>query len=539
MELNKKYNIRLSVLTPLSIGAGAENDWTRGVDYVQSSGKVYILDLRKIAKAGIDMNSISNLFLEGDEDGIISLIGNKLELVSKAVYNSPATSSNPIKTFLKSELVNKPIVAGSSLKGAIRTVLFTHLRDAETRPDDVFGSLTKGENFMRFIKVTDFEMPETKLVNTKIFNLKDKDGRWVGGWKYAAKQTNVKFSPTGFNTIYECVEPGRDAIGSIIISGPIFEKLLDKGARMPYSKEKSEILSSDITNLFSIINSHTLRYLKKEKEFFEAFPTEHTDKIVDSIDSIIAQIPADDSYCVLKMSAGVGFHSITGDYMHDSYVKGTFNRKVNKNSDTLPKSRKIAIDNGKFSLMGFVKLENEEIIQKKRAEEKKRLAILEKEYLQKIAEAKELASNNNYEAAISVLQIVGTMKTGLFEHITLLQEFEKSLEKQKRLEREAEWAKIEAAKAQQDADNKAKKEEKYSISFAEMLVMDEYVSTNLQQWSKIEGHVIGDAEYALLVEHLKSLDKNARKKMMNKRKDFEKGLGKVFADRLYKDKDLK
>lgn len=104
---------------------------------------------------------------------------------------------------------------------------------------------------------------------------------------------------------------------------------------------------------------------------------------------------------------------------------------------------------------------------------------------------------------------------------------------------EEDDAKIEAAKAQQEAENKAKKEEKYSIPFADMLVMDEYVSTNLLQWSKIEGNAIGEAEYALLVEHLKSLDKNARKKVMNKRKDFEKALGKGFSEKLYKEKDLK
>lgn len=104
---------------------------------------------------------------------------------------------------------------------------------------------------------------------------------------------------------------------------------------------------------------------------------------------------------------------------------------------------------------------------------------------------------------------------------------------------EEDAAKAEAAKAQQDAENKAKKEEKYSISFADMLVMDEYVSTNLLQWSKIEGNAIGEAEYALLVEHLKSLDKNARKKILSKRKDFEKALGKGGSDKLYKEKELK
>lgn len=115
---------------------------------------------------------------------------------------------------------------------------------------------------------------------------------------------------------------------------------------------------------------------------------------------------------------------------------------------------------------------------------------------------------------------------------------EKELALQRQAIAEAE-AKENAAKAQQEAENKAKKQDKYSVSFADLLVMDEYVATNLLEWSKLDDHTIGDAEYTMLVNHLKNLDKNARKKVMNKRKDMEKALGKELSAKLYKDKDLR
>ena len=37
--LNKKYDIKIEVLTPLSIGAGAEKDWVCGVDFWKKKEK--------------------------------------------------------------------------------------------------------------------------------------------------------------------------------------------------------------------------------------------------------------------------------------------------------------------------------------------------------------------------------------------------------------------------------------------------------------------------------------------------------------------
>lgn len=72
------------------------------------------------------------------------------------------------------------------------------------------------------------------------------------------------------------------------------------------------------------------------------------------------------------MSAGSGFHSITGDWQFDDYSKtGTWTNGKNTGKQKY-KSRKIAIHDDKFDLMGFVKislLSEEEKI--RRAEQKK------------------------------------------------------------------------------------------------------------------------------------------------------------------------
>lgn len=65
--------------------------------------------------------------------------------------------------------------------------------------------------------------------------------------------------------------------------------------------------------------------------------------------------------CVIKLSAGAGFHSITGDWQFDDYVSGVLRRDIKKPAEnSKPKSRKIAItqegEDTFFDLMGFVKL---------------------------------------------------------------------------------------------------------------------------------------------------------------------------------------
>jgi hypothetical protein len=100
----------------------------------------------------------------------------------------------------------------------------------------------------------------------------------------------------------------------------------------------------------------TKAYLQKERAFFEKYDAERSDEVQSCIDSLLAMIPNDGSCCLLKMSAGVGFHSITGDWQYDDYDKTklwTDGRHVGKKKY---KSRKIADYNHQLQLMGFVRL---------------------------------------------------------------------------------------------------------------------------------------------------------------------------------------
>ena len=169
-ELNEKYNIEAEILTPLNIGAGAEKDWVKGADYLIKDKKIYIINLRKLLGCGVDVSQITACMAKKDSNGLERIIGNKLNSVCDAVFDAPASSDNDIKTFVKNQLSGNPVLTGSSIKGAIRSHILNSLGSKTKDGGDVLGKTPQGENFMRFVKLSDIEFEETKLVNTKIFN---------------------------------------------------------------------------------------------------------------------------------------------------------------------------------------------------------------------------------------------------------------------------------------------------------------------------------------------------------------------------------
>lgn len=428
-EINIKHHLEIEVLTPLSIGAGAEKDWVRGIDFVIDQGKLYKLNLKKMVAAGIKPEELSSYFATKNENGLKQKLAGKLEKVCDFIISYPVpddeTSTNDIKSFVKNQLSEKPVLTGSSLKGALRSIILDSIAEKpeiesaiekskkERRPFEsfIFGSSTEGDEFMRFIKLSDAEFEGTSLVNTKIFNLRSGGSNWQGGWKHGNSFTNGTFKQIGFNTIYECLMPKQKSTATLMLSAKNYDKFEEEIKRHIKGNEKYPILHNDISFLFGIINKHTKEYLQKERAFFSKYSTDKTDKIVASIDALICQIPVDNSYCILKMSAGSGFHSITGDWQFpDNFTNGKLDRKRANKEDlkvagkVLPKSRKIADWDNHLSLMGFVKLRAMSYKEVKQLEENHKAEMLrneqerkEKEKVLRIAAEKEAQAQREKE----------------------------------------------------------------------------------------------------------------------------------------------
>ncbi len=397
-SINKLYTLEAAVLTPLHIGAGTEKDWLENADFIFENGKVYLLDQKKIINAiGVDKlaSSLSSGNLKNSLPGDI-------DRYASNIYDCKTLSRNEIKAHVRAGLDNKPVIPGSSLKGALRSIIINSFHPKGKHDiNNMMGAATKGDEFGRFIKLSDAHFSNTELTNTKIFNLSGSGTPFTGGWKHAPKNaTDTKFKPKGFNTIYEIIPKGERADLSLKIADGTWNNF-KKHAEITYKRQnklekKEKIIENDIEYLFSIINDYTKIYIDKEIAFFTKYnQAEHTDKIIDSLKNIKSHIAEDNKSCVMRMAAGSGFHGITGDWQHElhdvdrvtNYGRGPSKSEFNGKKSA--KSRKIAINNNRFEPMGFIKLSliSERDLQKRAEKEKQKL--LEEKKQQEILRQKE------------------------------------------------------------------------------------------------------------------------------------------------------
>ena len=460
--------------------------------------------------------------------------------------------------------MDKPVVPGSSLKGAIRSCLFNDFHgpkqngeDVKDINDKVFGTMKEGDVFTRFIHVGDVVMPSTRLVNTKLFNLRGRGSDWDGGWKQSGRETTANYQPTGFNTLYECVEPGLKGVGAIDMTNCAFEMLCMKQARQTYLDKKQHVMQGGIRALFHIVNNTTRNYLEKEREFFETYHTDRVDEVIDKIDYLLRMIPADDSYCVMKMSAGVGFHSITGDWQYDDYCDepGLWPADDRRNAGKKRyKSRKIAEYDNHLQMMGFVilrvidengevsyhnhlermkvsdaqlraeaesaKREQAEAAARKQREEAAVRRELENKYDGIMDEAKALAEAKKWDEAIAKAQEAAKLIPERDEHATWI----KSWTNQKAIE--------EANQAAKDAAG-----ERYKQPLADVLKATSLgnVIGTTKKWVENNGGIsaFGENELQVLFAAIKSLPEKELKQLDKKRKDIVKAIGEQWTASLY------
>ncbi len=552
-----KYPIELEVVTPLSVGAGNENEWTCGIDYVQKDGNAYVLDIQKAKN--VDSDKLSSLFLKSDEQGICRLLGNSLKDIARYVFPLPVRTSNPIKTFLRSQLFDKPVVAGSSLKGSVRSALFNYLRTNEESNEEVFGSMKDGTDFMRFIRIADVEMPSTELVNSKIFNLCKENGEWNGGWKHGGARTDQHYNPTGFNTLYECVVPGKKGLGAITLAGNAFGLIAEnRNVRMSYAEKKKELLATNISTLFKVINNVTREYLRKEKAFFLKYPADRTDELISDIDNLLGLIPDDGSSCLLKMSAGVGFHSITGDWKYDDYDDTGVWQDQRNRGKKMYKSRKTVEYKGLLHLMGFVRLrtlsadevsqmeqllriEHEEIAdsvltpmreaeaarvrqaeeERQRLQAKAEMKRKQEEFQNLMLQARISYDEGLWDEAIAVLNKVVELCPDSGESRNLLEICNNA----------------KSAEAYRQGEQKAAKQ-KFSKSLSDVIANVSSVGNlvgTTAKWLKTDGNKFGDVEYGAFLNAINALPPKEKGRLKSKRKDLVKAIGEEFTVKLFND----
>ena len=559
---DKRFPIELEVITPLSVGAGNDNEWVKGLDFVQKDGKVYVIDMQKVAATGVDVEALTALFLKSDDLGISQLLGGKIGELSRYVFDLPAKTDNNIKTFLRTQFYDKPLVVGSSIKGSIRSALFNYLRTDEEKNEEVFGTMKDGTDFMRFIRIGDVEMPSTVLVNTKLFNLRKGGEEWLGGWKQLMNKTIGDYNPVGFNTLYECVAPGEKGLGNISLAVNAFSLLEEFGnVRSPYASKKRKLLNEPINCLFQVINDVTKAYLQKEQAFFQKYDAERSDEVLSCIESLLSMIPSDGSSCLMKMSAGVGFHSITGDWQYDDYDKTKFWTDGRHAGKKKYKSRKIAEYNHRLQLMGFVRLhalsqdeatKREQALQQRHEDQQTK--ILDAVKLREIDIQQKAASEQARRQAVEleklktekynrlILQAKQDMNSELWDNAI------DNLEKAAVLypeKTEVAQLKADCQKAKSIAEYRLQEQKNAEQKFSQPLsdvIKSKSSAGNLVgttvKWLKADGHTFSKSEQTAFISEAQKLNAGEMKKLKSKLSELERVADKESVEKIRKELGL-
>jgi len=371
-NINTIYNCKLEVLTPVHIGAGKEKDWVQGIDYIIDKERIKVFNQEKLYAELIDIQEnnnqtgldiLSNYLTQRKYEDLEKYIKTKIDIkkVTLADYDilGEIKPAGEIKSFIRNGL-GKQYIPGSSLKGAIRSILFNHLYKGlkpngmmQKLENDLFGFIDN--NIMKFIRVYDAECEQEdfEIFNIELFNLYNR-----GTWKSDYKK--------GFKISVEALNEKSEANLRINIASGLIDFIKNKGAMLPRNLTHVIKDKAPLENIFSIINQYSKLYIEKEIQFFESFPhAESTDLAIEELTKIVNTISKLEKSCILRMSYGSGFHGITGDWrLHDHIVSidnpdnenWVWNSAQHKKAPAFYKSRRMIRDFDEPLPMGFVKL---------------------------------------------------------------------------------------------------------------------------------------------------------------------------------------
>ncbi|NSW45390.1 MAG: type III-A CRISPR-associated RAMP protein Csm5 [Bacteroidales bacterium] len=357
-ELNYNYKLKLKVLTPLHIGAGKEKDWIKGIDYIIHNGYLYILNQKKLFeylnnKQLLEkyINLISKNHYSEIEKFFRENLKEDIKSISQSTYENINNINTEIKYFIRDGM-GKAYIPGSSIKGAIRSVLFSYIlknHNKEITSITKYDRRTNSEvpiekreyieyalgnydkSIMRFIKPNDIYGLDDYLsiYNVNLYNVKH-------------PQNNSKSETKNIVTI-ECLYPFENIPSfdfQLNIAEPFINVINNKYNRQyNLPKYKNDVFKNrekeTIHHLFKIINEYTYQHIEKEIKFFEKYT--HTSNIEENIIKKLKEIQDKTKdhkkSCVLRMSYGSGFHGITGDWLFDDHSIDTIKLEKNKTDE--------------------------------------------------------------------------------------------------------------------------------------------------------------------------------------------------------------
>lgn len=380
-RLHTVMHLPLRILSPVHVGAGNERTWQRALDFTTSGKKVYVFDQEKLFEQLLGETTAGGMNgLDAYLDRIskahrnrIDILLDELDIDFEAIqslsFDYKYEPENEIRPLIRTG-EGIPYLPGSSIKGALRSILFHHMWNREgknARDKDMdnrlLGSFERA--ITRYIAPSDVVIHQTELTNVALFNLQKQGFDWKSYYGSKGQQKETLLSVETFAV---------GAEGSLRLSiADGWLQMIEEAAQTPLYREKAEgkvhnnakyIIRKEnpVQYLLRLVNEYTREHLRREIAFFEAFPqAEHTDFIIHHLREWKSKTENNGRSCILRLGYGSGYHGITGDYWFSDHVDVVNDpermRIYGKEEDFHFKSRRIAKEDIlTAACMGFVEL---------------------------------------------------------------------------------------------------------------------------------------------------------------------------------------
>jgi CRISPR-associated protein Csm5 len=309
---------KLEILSPVHIGSG--DKWQKDFDYFTDKTGSFLLDKERF----FDSLSDDQINEATNSDNIVRFAeahSINLKQFSKERLSASRIDTNEINEYIKDSF-ETPYIPGSSIKGAIRTVLANHIIQIEelklrynqrAKKEWAFSDMNKTifgadhhKDFLRGLMVVDcfFKPTDLAVMLSKVYTLDRQNQLMV-------KRTS-RDNPKSQMMIYgQCLKEKASSDITLKIDDNLFKKFSKK---LEIKANRYEALK-DFAN---IANQYAAKKIESEAAFYQntdlRFLKIFYQSLLEKVNSL-----KEDSF-VLNVGWGSGWHFKTGDYMSDDQL---------------------------------------------------------------------------------------------------------------------------------------------------------------------------------------------------------------------------
>ena len=376
-QFHSTYLCNLQILSPVHIGSG--ESYKKNIDFLLSKNSINIVDSQKLLKEAAEkgmkaLNSLTEAIENSSLESWCKENGVSFKKISKRHYSFREKYINKIRDIR--EIIRdgrgKPIVPGSSIKGAFRTALLFNM----VKDDDIIhetlqkllnqqevkfkyadSSITKkyfgkdpNHNLMRALIVGDFKKitGSTVLLLSFVYTL-TKKGTLIREKSGKEKKYDMKIFLEGF-------VPGNSFEGQVSFDNFLLAHCKSKKEFSAFSQGLS------LEYLINAINTRTKKMIDEELEFFSKSNGNKDIKEVIAFYRNLRQQCDNlkENEAIIQLAWGSGWKAMTGPLLNPEDLTTEVRKKLKlapkRTNFPFPKTRKVAITDQGAKPFGWVKL---------------------------------------------------------------------------------------------------------------------------------------------------------------------------------------